>query len=78
MKSAELIPIAFEWDKDNTGPAGWYAVAVVWDENEGISPGAAHWNGSSWDDARPIGAFAGPFGSEAAATAWAYEHDPEL
>ena len=69
----------FEWNGNKTsGDAGWYAVVVCWDENEGLYPSAARWTGSSWDDDRPIAAFHGPHPSEEAAKDWAYEHDPEI
>lgn len=31
--------------------AGWYAVALYWgDLEEGMTPYAAHWNGSTWSE----------------------------
>ena len=70
----------FTWSHDNpTGPAGWYAVVVCWDENQGMFPSSAFWDGQSWgDDKRPIAAFHGPHPSSEAAESWAYEHDPEM
>ena len=61
-----------------TGPAGWYAVVVCWDENEGMFPSSAFWDGQIWtDDSRPIAAFHGRHETKEAAEKWAYDHDPE-
>lgn len=69
----------YEWNANRaTGAPGWYAVVVIWDENEGMSPSAARWTGTAWEDERPIAAFHGPHESEDAADEWAREHDPEL
>lgn len=78
--ATNTLPVpAFRIGGTPTGPAGWYAVVVCRDENEGMFPSASFWNGSSWgEDQRPIVAFHGPHPSEEAAKDWAYEHDPEI
>lgn len=67
------------WDQRSKQPttAGWYAVALCWDEREGVFPNARYWTGTVWDSPRAITAFAGPFSDKAEAKAWARAHDPE-
>lgn len=68
-----------EWTFDDPSgkPAGWYAVIICWDAQEGLFPSASWWDGTGWDDTSPKSAFHGPHPSKQAAEDWAYEHDPE-
>lgn len=63
---------------DPSGPAGWYAVLICWDENEGMFPSSSYWTGSDWKDNRPKVAFHGPHPSQQDAENWAYDHDPDM
>ena len=39
------------WNFDGTPPAepGWYEVLICYDEQEGIFPDGAWWDGDKWD-----------------------------
>jgi hypothetical protein len=58
--------------------AGWYATVSCWDPHEGLFPGAHYWNGRQWAHGPAIVRRSPhPFETEASATQYARDHDPE-
>ena len=56
---------------------GWYATLHCWDPQEGFFPGAAFWNGKSFDSGRPISNFVDKvFKNKEDAEKFAYDNDP--
>jgi hypothetical protein len=55
---------------------GWHAVLVCYDEQEGLLPFAAWWDGSAWRQ-KSVVAFGYRCDSEDEASRLAYEHDPD-
>lgn len=56
---------------------GWHPALVCYGEREGSFPSAAYWNGNAWE-AKAVVAFGPHAADRAAATASAYEHDPDM
>lgn len=60
-------------------PPGWYAILYSWEPNEGVFPGAAHWNGVAWSKDLPTVQISGRyFADEASANKWAEYNDPDF
>lgn len=64
-------------DGDSPIVAGWYALVVCWDADEGISLAVERWRNGKWDAPVPVIAYQGPFSSQEQANRWAYENDPD-
>jgi hypothetical protein len=66
-----------DWNYDNEPTvAGWYAVLVCYDPQEGIFPMGAWWNGATWQQ-KGVVAFGDMRLTKQEAEALAYEHDPD-
>mgnify|MGYP003501016720 CR=1 FL=1 len=55
---------------------GWHAALVCYDEQEGVFPRAAYWDGAAWKQKAVI-AFGEKRDTEDAAERLACEHDPD-
>jgi hypothetical protein len=68
-----------KWGKPHTvADAGFYALGMMWDSEEGIIPQFVHMQAAEEPDFRVV-IMAGPFDSKASAQKWVYDdgNDPE-
>jgi hypothetical protein len=64
-----------EWNYEGRPTeAGWYAVLICYDTQEGIFPDARLWDGEKWNG-KAVLAFGDKCESESDANRLAYEHD---
>lgn len=67
-----------EWQFDgHPGIAGWYAVLICYDPEEGVFPSGAYWDGEKWVQKAVVGYMQPPQADLKAASFLAYKHDPD-
>jgi hypothetical protein len=65
------------WNFDGKpGEQGWHSVLVCYDEQEGVFPRAAYWDGSAWKQ-KAVVAFGEKRDTKGSAERLAHEHDPD-
>lgn len=76
-KPSNYPPDDMKWNYEGKpSQIGWYAVLICYDENEGVFPNAAWWDGDRWSRKSVI-CFGDMRCTEQEAEQLAYDHDPD-